>query len=201
MPMNQPAIKLLVVTFLLSGVALSMSKTHKEPLKHRRMTAQMNSTVADTSISTNFSRGRDLCRRDGRTQRPNANLLFLHIFKAAGSTTRDTLGEYAHKCGLKFSVCGSKCSRSHGNYICLKPKGQAETPSQKSLVRKSDVVAGHLWFGLHRATSAPSLYGARTVFVRCRIRCRIRRSVRVSRDVRHDARTDVRNRGSVVPFQ
>ena len=73
----------------------------------------------------------------------------LHIFKAAGSSTRDALKAYARRCRLNYKTCGSKCSQSRGTYICL-ANGQVLSSKAKQGVKEADVIAGHLWFGMHR---------------------------------------------------
>jgi hypothetical protein len=93
---------------------------------------------------------------------PRAALLFLHIFKAAGSTTRNTLKAYARRCGLRYKTCGSKCSRTRGNYICL-ADGRVASKEARAGVRVADVVAGHLWFGMHRYTDMRK----RPVYITC----------------------------------
>jgi len=128
----------------------------------RKLQNSGKASFLKNGIITDFSQGRNICRMGheglSRDLHPNATLLFLHVFKAAGSTTRDTLKVFSDKCHLRFVTCGSQCSTSHRGYICLRPRGQAETPAQKAAVKAADVVAGHLWFGLHRATRSPALY-------------------------------------------
>ena len=101
-------------------------------------------------------------RSDPRAGAAPATLFFLHIFKAAGSTTRDTLREYARRCSLNYRTCGSKCSRTRGTYICLRD-GRVTSREAKEGVRKADVIAGHLWFGMHRHIST----NKRPVYVTC----------------------------------
>lgn len=93
-------------------------------------------------------------------KRPTAKVLFLHVFKAAGSSTRDMMKQYAQTCHLRYVSCGSAC-RGLGNsgFLCLRD-GQLKGQKQVDLLRSKDVVAGHLWYGLHR-------HMERAVYVTC----------------------------------
>ena len=63
-------------------------------------------------------------------------------------------------CGLKYRTCGSQCHGSgNEHYVCL-AHGQVKSNKQISLLKNSDVIAGHLWFGLHR-------YVQNAVYVTC----------------------------------
>ena len=70
-------------------------------MQRRPAPAWVAGTSREDWLTSEFNRGAKLCRNGplapagGGEARPNATLLFLHIFKAAGSTTRDTLKDYA----------------------------------------------------------------------------------------------------------
>ena len=74
---------------------LASGDASTDVLQHRAGTSR------ETWLTSQFERGAKLCRNGplvpagGGGARPNTTLLFLHIFKAAGSTTRDTLKDYA----------------------------------------------------------------------------------------------------------
>ena len=87
---------------------------------------------------------------------PPATLLFLHIFKAAGSTTRDTLKEFAKGCNIIYASCGTALTTG-GNFIVLKD-GKVRNQDGKKLLRRSHVVAGHLWYGVHQFVRHDAVY-------------------------------------------
>lgn len=87
-------------------------------------------------------------RRDG------AAVLYFHIFKAAGTTIREKLRQYAHACDLRWA-CLIDCERKvlGASLVNCKVKDEIHMPrdaNRRSVLHlnRADVVGGHLHFGL-----------------------------------------------------
>ena len=86
-------------------------------------------------------------------------VLFLHVFKAAGSSVREIFKGWAQECGLRVAVAGSQCAGTGAaSRLCLE-HGQLKNDVQARRVDAGlDVVAGHLTYGFHAALKRPALY-------------------------------------------
>ena len=63
---------------------------------------------------------------------------------------------YAKRCGLTFRETGN----CHGNpgFLCLNHRGQVRDRKQAAVLAETRVVAGHLWFGMHRLVQGTPIY-------------------------------------------
>ena len=86
-------------------------------------------------------------------------VLFLHVFKAAGSSVREIFKGWAQECGLRVAVAGSQgAGTGAASRLCLE-HGQLKNDVQARRVDAGlDVVAGHLTYGFHAALRRPALY-------------------------------------------
>ena len=116
--------------------------------------------AAENSLpaSEAWAAARTLC--DGAVDRPRRpQLVFVHIFKAAGSTTRATLQAWSQlprNTTCNFVEAG-KCGRGQGR---ARAKARGVICAHNGRVRVTpalDIVAGHVWYGTF-GTPRPAIY-------------------------------------------
>ena len=116
-------------SFREAEMAIALPKKNKRRRKRAPTTNVSENTNLKTPAHWNYklsalwSVAAGLCNRTGTDEvesSANSKLLFLHIFKAAGSTTRETLKNYASKCNLSFVTSGNMCTHSNQGFLCLR---------------------------------------------------------------------------------
>ena len=86
-------------------------------------------------------------------------VLFLHVFKAAGSSVREIFKGWARECGLRVATAGSQCAGAGAaSRLCLEHGLLKDDDQARRVDAGLDVVAGHLTYGFHAALRRPALY-------------------------------------------
>jgi hypothetical protein len=106
-----------------------------------------------------WAAARHIC--DGAVDRPRRpHLVFVHIFKAAGSTTRATFQAWSQlprNTTCNFAKAG-KCGRGQANRARAKARGVICAHNGRVHVTPAlDIVAGHVWYGTF-GTPRPAIY-------------------------------------------
>jgi hypothetical protein len=98
-------------------------------------------------------------------------LLFLHVYKTGGTSSRELFEQWSETGGLRYAQAGSclegdwmtSLPANNTEYICLEPNGTPRFPtpraSQRGIVsHRLDVIAGHFAWGFHRFIERPVRY-------------------------------------------
>ena len=85
-------------------------------------------------------------------------VLFLHVFKAAGSSVREIFKGWAQACKLRVATAGSQCAGSRStSRLCLTHGLLKNEEQARRVDAELDVVAGHITYGFHAVLKRPAL--------------------------------------------
>eukprot|EP00903_Cladosiphon_okamuranus_P015295 g14130.t2 len=85
-----------------------------------------------------------------------STLMFMHIFKCAGSTLRHMLVDWAEENGQEGAIV-RECDEIEGDDICLKAYELIDEAVQVAYISRLKVIAGHFMWGFQRHVQTPYL--------------------------------------------